>query len=87
MPATRTKEKLRPPAAAIAGPLGGTVSLKLPRRQGKKPRAAVLGVRFIAVESAVPVHQRKYLKMDTPVSVNRIELREQGGEGGSPRVC
>ena len=84
VPATRTNEKLRPPAPAIASPLGGIVSLRLPRRQGKKPRTAVLSVRFIAVESAVPVHQRKYLNMDTPVSVNRIELREQGVEG---RTC
>ncbi len=51
-----------------ACPLGGTVSLKLPRSQGQKLRTAVLSVRFIPVEIAVPAHKRKYLKMDTPVS-------------------
>ena len=62
----------------------GTVELKLPRSQGQKPRTAVLSVRFVAVEMAVPAHKRKYLKMDTPVSVNVIELREQGVADG---VC
>ena len=63
-----------------ASPLQGTIELKLPRSQGKKPRTVVLSVRFIAVEIAVPVHKRKYQKMDTPVSVHMIELREQGVE-------
>ncbi len=65
-------------------PSQGTVELKLPRSQGQKPRTVVLSVRFVAAQIDVPAHKRKYLKMDTPVSVNVIELREQGVADG---VC
>jgi len=60
----------------------GTVSLPRPRRQGQKPRTAVLEIRRLTVEIAVPAHKQKYLHMDTAVSVNVIELKEQGPKDG-----
>jgi hypothetical protein len=63
-------------------PLLGTVSLPRPRSQGQKPRTAVLEIRRLRVEIAVPAHKEKYLHMDTPVTVHVIELTEQGEKDG-----
>lgn len=65
-----------------ATPPQGTIEMKLPRSHGQKSRTAVLGVRFMPVEIAVPDHKRKYLKKNTPVSLNVIELREEGVKDG-----
>jgi hypothetical protein len=60
----------------------GTITLKLPRSQGKAARSATLSVRFTAVTLAVPAHKAKYLKMDTAVQASIVELREEGVAGG-----
>ena len=65
-----------------ASALQGSVQLDLPRSQGQKARSVELSVRFISATIAVPGHKRKYLKMETPVKVHLIELREAGVEGG-----
>ena len=63
-------------------PSAGTITLKLPRSQGKAARSATLSVRFIDAAIAVPKHKAKYLKMDIPVQASIVELREEGVAGG-----
>jgi hypothetical protein len=60
----------------------GSITLKLPRSQGKAARSATLSVRFSAVTIDVPAHKAKYLKMETAVQASIVELREEGEAGG-----
>jgi len=65
----------------------GRLTLQLPRSQGQKERQVTLSVRFESVTLAVPVHKAKYLKMDTPVKVSVVELREEEGRSGGKGIC
>jgi hypothetical protein len=69
-----------------SSPRAGSLTLQLPRGQGQKARQATLDVRFESVTLAVPAHKAKYLKMDTPVKVSVVELREEGG-GAGKGIC
>jgi hypothetical protein len=60
----------------------GSITLKLPRSQGKPARSVTLSVRFVDAAIAVPRHKAKYLKMEAPVQASIIELREEGVPGG-----
>lgn len=65
-----------------SSPIAGSFTLQLPRSQGQKARQVTLSVRFGSVTIAVPAHKTKYLKMDTPVKVSVVELREEAAPGG-----
>jgi hypothetical protein len=56
----------------------GSITLKLPRSQGKPARSVTLSVRFVDAAIAVPRHKAKYLKMEAPVQASIIKLREEG---------
>lgn len=65
----------------------GSFTLQLPRSQGQKARQVTLSVRFEGVTLAVPAHKAKYLKMETPVKVSVVELREENGVSGGKGIC